>query len=68
MQSRKPFYIIVAALFLVGLALILHRHFVYEVPWTPGEKRQIWSIEAKVEFEADGNPVKASLADRKSVV
>lgn len=62
MQSRKPFYIIVAALFLVGLALILHRHFVYEVPWLPGEKRQIWSIEAKVEFEADGKPVKASLA------
>ncbi|MDX1268286.1 MAG: UUP1 family membrane protein, partial [Oceanisphaera sp.] len=62
MYSRKPFYLIVAALFLVGLALMLHRHFVYEVPWLPGEKRQIWSIEAKVEFEADGKPVKASLA------
>ncbi|WP_445397588.1 inactive transglutaminase family protein [Zobellella sp. An-6] len=62
MYSRKPFYLIVAALFLVGLALMLHRHFVYEVPWLPGEKRQIWSIEAKVEFEASGRPVKASLA------
>ena len=41
MYSRKPFYLIVAALFLVGLALMLHRHFVYEVPWLPGEKRQI---------------------------
>lgn len=62
MYSRKPFYLIVAALFLVGLALMLHRHFVYEVPWLPGEKRQIWSVEAKVEFEAAGKPVKASLA------
>ena len=62
MYSRKPFYLIVAALFLVGLALMLHRHFVYEVPWLPGEKRQIWSIEAKVEFEGNGKPVKASLA------
>ncbi|MDP5290902.1 inactive transglutaminase family protein [Oceanimonas sp. CHS3-5] len=62
MYSRKPFYLIVAALFLVGLALMLHRHFVYEVPWLPGEKRQIWSVEAKVEFEANGRPVKASLA------
>ncbi|GAA3702299.1 inactive transglutaminase family protein [Oceanisphaera sediminis] len=62
MYSRKPFYLIVAALFLVGLALMLHRYFVYEVPWLPGEKRQIWSIEAKVEFEANGKPVKASLA------
>ncbi|GAA3534465.1 inactive transglutaminase family protein [Zobellella aerophila] len=62
MYSRKPFYLIVAALFIVGLAMMLHRHFVYEVPWLPGEKRQIWSIEAKVEFEANGKPVKASLA------
>ncbi|MGO2090197.1 MAG: inactive transglutaminase family protein [Oceanisphaera sp.] len=62
MYSRKPFYIIVAVLFLAGLALMLQRHFVYEVPWMPGEKRQIWSIEAKVEFEAKGQPVKASLA------
>ncbi|MGO1247078.1 MAG: UUP1 family membrane protein, partial [Oceanisphaera sp.] len=62
MYSRKPFYIIVAVLFLAGLALMLQRHFVYEVPWMPGEKRQIWSIEAKVEFEAQGKPVKASLA------
>ncbi|ART81708.1 gonadoliberin III [Oceanisphaera profunda] len=62
MYSRKPFYIIVAALFLIGFALMLQRHFVYEVPWLPGEKRQIWSIEAKVEFEAKGKPVKASLA------
>ncbi|MFD1009188.1 inactive transglutaminase family protein [Oceanisphaera ostreae] len=62
MYSRKPFYIIVAVLFLAGLALMLQRHFVYEIPWLPGEKRQIWSIEAKVEFEAKGKPVKASLA------
>ncbi|MGB5855749.1 MAG: inactive transglutaminase family protein [Oceanisphaera sp.] len=62
MYSRKPFYIIVAVLFLAGLALMLQRHFVYEIPWLPGEKRQIWSIEAKVEFQAKGKPVKASLA------
>lgn len=62
MYSRKPFYIIVAGLFLVGLALMLQRHFLYEIPWFPGEKRQVWSVEAKVEFEATGKPVKASLA------
>ncbi|WP_229722073.1 inactive transglutaminase family protein [Marinobacterium nitratireducens] len=61
-MSRKPFYTVVALLFLAGLALSLYRHFVFEVPWLPGEQRQVWSIEAKVEFEATGKPVKASLA------
>ncbi|NVK43735.1 MAG: inactive transglutaminase family protein [Oceanospirillaceae bacterium] len=62
MISRKPFYAVVALLFLAGLALSLYRHFTFEVPWLPGEQRQVWSIEAKVEFEATGRPVKASLA------
>ncbi|MFC6671209.1 inactive transglutaminase family protein [Marinobacterium aestuariivivens] len=61
-MSRKPFYAVVALLFLAGLALSLYRHFTFEVPWLPGEKRQIWSIEAKVEFNAGRGPVKASLA------
>lgn len=62
MHTRKPFYVIVATLFIVGVALLLHRHFVYEEPWLPGEKRSIWSVEAKVKFEANGKPVKVSLA------
>jgi hypothetical protein len=32
------------------------------VPWTPGETRQVWDIEARIEFNAQGTPVKASLA------
>ncbi|WP_108648924.1 inactive transglutaminase family protein [Dongshaea marina] len=62
MVSRKPFYILIALLLLAGLALMLYRHFSFDVPWTPGQKRPIWSIEAKVEFKAHGDPVMASLA------
>jgi hypothetical protein len=62
MASRTPFYILVSLLFLAGPALTLHRHIAFDIPWFPGEQRQTWSIEAKVDFEADGNPVTARLA------
>ncbi|MDX1749078.1 MAG: inactive transglutaminase family protein [Methylophaga sp.] len=62
MASRTPFYILVSLLFLAGTALTLHRHIAFDIPWFPGEQRQTWSIEAKVDFEAEGNPVTARLA------
>lgn len=60
--SRGPFYFLIGFLILAGLLLSWHRHVVYEVPWLPGEKRQIWSVEAKVEFTAQGTPVQVKLA------
>lgn len=62
MASRKPFYLLVGLLIIAGISLSLHRHYTYDIPWLPGEKRQTWSIEAKVEFEASGGEVLASLA------
>ena len=51
MVSRKPFYLLVALLYIVGLGMTIYHHIALDVPLTPGEKRQIWSIEAKLEFE-----------------
>ncbi|WP_282177013.1 inactive transglutaminase family protein [Vibrio nereis] len=62
MTSKVPFYVSVAMLILAGIALSIFRHQTYGVPWTPGETRQVWDIEARVEFNAQGKPVKASLA------
>lgn len=62
MTSKVPFYISVVLLILAGIALSIFRHQTYGVPWTPGETRQVWDIEARVEFNAQGKPVKASLA------
>ncbi|NIY83929.1 inactive transglutaminase family protein [Vibrio hepatarius] len=62
MTSKVPFYISVVLLILAGIALSLFRHQSYGVPWTPGETRQVWDIEARIEFNAQGSPVKASLA------
>ena len=59
---RLPLYVLVAALLLVGITLIVHRHWVYEVPLMYGETQTIWSVEARVEFTASGGPVKVSMA------
>ncbi len=61
-MSRLPFYLLVGLLLLVGVAMSLHRHYQLEVPWTPGEKRQVWEVEALVNFTAEGDPVKVDMA------
>ena len=63
MKSRRtPFYLLVFLLILAGSVLTLYRHAVFDVPWLPGEKRQIWSIEAKIDFVASGDSVKLNFA------
>ena len=62
MTSKFPFYILVSVLVIAGTALSIFRHQNYGVPWTPGETRQVWDIEARIQFDAENKPVKASLA------
>lgn len=62
MINRLPFYLFVAALVLVGIALSLYRHSIYGVPWFPGEQREQWEIEARIEFTANGDPAKVAMA------
>lgn len=61
-MSRLPFYLVVALLFLVGIGMSVHRHIEFEVPWLPGEQRQVWEIEAQINFIADGGPASVDLA------
>lgn len=62
MTSRIPLYVSIVALILFGLYLTLFRHITYGVPWTPGETKQVWEVEARIQFDAVGKPVKVSLA------
>ncbi|USH03462.1 inactive transglutaminase family protein [Grimontia kaedaensis] len=62
MTSRVPFYLLISLLIIVGMSMSIYRHNVYGVPWTAGQKHQVWEVEARVEFEAKGEPVKVSLA------
>lgn len=61
-MSRVPFYLLVGTLLLLGIVFTVYRHYVFDVPWTPGEQRQVWEIEAQVNFFADGGPIKVNLA------
>jgi hypothetical protein len=62
MRSRLPFYFLIALLVIIGITLSTLRHQDYGVPWTPNESRQVWDIEARIEFMASGGPAKVSLA------
>lgn len=59
---RLPLFAVVTFLLLVGSVLILHRHWAYEVPLLYGETQTIWSVEARVEFDAKGDPVRVAMA------
>lgn len=60
-QSRVPFYLIVAGLVLAGLATAWARHVEMELPFWPGEQRPVWLVEARVDFQANGDQVLVSL-------
>ncbi|PSW18711.1 gonadoliberin III [Photobacterium sanctipauli] len=62
MTSRIPFYFLITLLVIAGAALSMYRHDIYGVPWTPGEERAMWELEARIEFDAIGDPVKVSMA------
>jgi hypothetical protein len=62
MTSKVPFYVSVVLLIIAGITLSVLRHQNYGVPWTPGETKQVWDIEARIEFNGLEKPVKASLS------
>ncbi|WAJ69579.1 inactive transglutaminase family protein [Catenovulum adriaticum] len=65
-RSKLPFYLLITGLITIGLVLSIFRHLEYQVPWMPGEKSTIWSIEARVEFDAIGEAVKVNLSRPQS--
>ncbi|MDX5332579.1 MAG: inactive transglutaminase family protein, partial [Gammaproteobacteria bacterium] len=62
MPRRISLYVMVAIFLIAGLALTLYRHLELQVPWTPGETRQVWHVEALVSFDAQGEPARVTLA------
>lgn len=59
--SRAPFYTVVGLLTLVGIVTALMRHHYMEIPFTPGVQKPVWLIEARIDFDASGEPVTARL-------
>lgn len=61
MQSKLPFYFIIAVLFTIGFTSIYYRHIVSDTPLTAGEKVDIWQVEAEINFQSINKPVVAKL-------
>ena len=61
-NTKTPFYILIFGLLCGGVALCLYRYFIFDIPLLPGEKRQVWSLEAKISFKAKDEPVLLAFA------
>jgi hypothetical protein len=59
--SRAPFYTIIGILALFGLITAWMRHVQMEIPFTPGVQKPVWLIEARIDFDATGEPITARL-------
>lgn len=62
MSPRAQVLFIALLLIAAGIGLCAYKSTALGFPLLPGEFRRVWTIEAKVQFEADGGPVTASLA------
>jgi hypothetical protein len=59
--SRAPFYAIVTALIIASFSIAWMRHNVMEIPFFPGVQKPVWLVEARIDFDATGEPVTARL-------
>ena len=61
MSSRLTFYAVVSLLAIGALLVAMLRHLETGVPFSPGEEAEVWLVEARIDFTANGGGVKASL-------
>jgi hypothetical protein len=62
MNERRTFYFILVLMALSGIVVAVLRHVMTGTPFLPGEERFVWLVEARVDFDASGGPVSASLS------
>ncbi|WP_394808154.1 inactive transglutaminase family protein [Nitrosomonas sp.] len=62
MSSKLRLYILVFLIMGLGIGLISYKHFALGFPLSPDDKKSVWTIEAKIDFIARGDPVIVSFA------
>jgi hypothetical protein len=60
-MSRPFFHGFILVMIVTGLAVALLRHADTGVPFIPGERTPVWTVEARIDFIADGGPVLLSM-------
>ncbi|TCL08771.1 uncharacterized protein with transglutaminase domain [Shimia isoporae] len=61
MSAKQQLRLMVAVLLLVGFGVAGYKHFVLGFPITPGEKENVWTLQAQITFEAQDEPVRVAL-------
>ena len=62
MNQKRTFYTVLVLMALVGIVVAVLRHTVSGTPFLPGQETSVWLVEARVDFQATGGPVTASLS------
>lgn len=62
MNEKRTFFIILILMALSGIVIAALRHVLAGTPLLPGQERSVWLVEARVDFNAVGGPVTASLS------
>jgi uncharacterized protein with transglutaminase domain len=56
MQTKVRLYFVVILILCTGIGLILYKHLALGFPLLPDDKTFVWTIEAKIDFLAQGDP------------
>ena len=62
MFAKLRLYSVVILLLAFGIGLTLYKHFALGFPLSPDDKKSLWTIEARIDFVARGDPVIISFA------
>jgi hypothetical protein len=62
MKTRLQLYTLIAILLFVGISLTLYKHLVLGFTLTPGGTETVWQVQGRIQFDAQNQPVKISMA------
>jgi hypothetical protein len=61
-NQKRTFFTILFLMALSGILIAVLRHMATGTPFLPGQEQSVWLVEARVDFEAEGGAVTASLS------
>jgi len=59
--NKARLYLLAISLTIVGLGLFSYKAYYLGFPLTPKTKVQVWNVDARIRFEAEGGPVKVTM-------
>ncbi|MDN3640848.1 inactive transglutaminase family protein [Simiduia curdlanivorans] len=62
MKARFQLYVVAAILAIVGLSGALYKNLNLGFPLWPGESKNVWTLQSKIDFQPSGDPIEVTLA------